>query len=296
MPTGGGKSLVYQLAAQLLPGATLVVSPLLALMKDQVDAIERRGIAAAVVDSTQTPARAAAELAEVRDGLAKLLYVTPERLEDEEFMAALAGVEVPLLVVDEAHCISEWGHDFRPAYLLIGTAAEEIGGGRSRPTMLALTATATPWVREEIMERLGLRNPLVVARGSERPNLFLESLRAEREQDELRVLERLLDGGGLGYPDELGGRLTEAMRGSGIVYTATTRAACETAAWLRERGVAAGCYHGRLRKAERVRVQEAFLSGELRVVAATNAFGLGIDKPDVRFVVHLDVPPSLEEY
>ncbi|MDX6646639.1 MAG: ATP-dependent helicase RecQ [Miltoncostaeaceae bacterium] len=296
LPTGGGKSLIYQLTAQLLPGATLVVSPLLALMKDQVDAIERRGLPAAVIDSTQTPARAAAELDEVRAGRAKLLYVTPERLEDREFMAALAAVEVPLLVVDEAHCISEWGHDFRPAYLLIGPAAEEIGGGRARPAILALTATATPWVRSEIVERLGLREPLVVARGSDRPNLFLESIRVERETDERRVLERLLDGAEPGYPEGRRRELETAMSGSGIVYTATTRAACATAGWLRERGIAADCYHGQLPKRERVRVQAALMSGSLRGVAATNAIGLGIDKPDVAFVIHLDVPASLEEY
>ncbi len=292
LPTGYGKSLVYQLTAQLLPGATIVVSPLLALMKDQVESVEGLGMVVGVVDSTQSEAESREELREVQRAEAKLLYVTPERFDDEEFMAQVRQTRVSLFVVDEAHCISEWGHDFRPSYLKLGAAAEALG----RPTLLALTATATPWVRREIVDRLGMRDPDVVVQGVDRPNLFLEVRRVEREAEDGRVLYDLLLGGGDGYPPELADRLRWEMEGCGIIYTRTTRAAEETAAWLGEWGISADFYHGRRRKADRSRVQEAFMGGEIRVIAATNAFGLGVDKPDVRFVIHRDVPAGLEGY
>jgi ATP-dependent DNA helicase RecQ len=292
LPTGAGKSLVYQLAAQLLPGPTVVVSPLLALMKDQEDSIEARGVEVAVINSAQSEGESEEELRNVREGGAKLLYVTPERFDDDDFMAAMRGRGVSLFVVDEAHSISEWGHDFRPAYLGLGTAAARLG----RPTLLALTATATPWVRNEIVERLELRDPAMVVRGTDRPNLFLEGRRVDSEAEERRVLESLLTGEPDEYPPELADRLAEAVRGCGIVYTATTRAAKETAEWLATWGVDADYYHGQRRKADRERVQEAFMAGRVRVIAATNAFGLGVDKPDVRFVIHRDVPASVEAY
>ncbi len=292
LPTGAGKSLIYQLAAQFLPGLTIVVSPLIALMKDQVESIEEHGLEVGVITSDQSRAETDEELEEVDSGEAKLLYVTPERFENEEFMEEMRGTDVSLFVVDEAHCISEWGHDFRPAYLGLADAAERLG----RPTVLAVTATATPWVRSEIVERLRMRDPDIVVRGVDRPNLFFEVLRVEAEAGDRRILEGLLRGEAADYPEAIRERLAEAMRGPGIIYTRTTAAAEETAGWLREWGVAADFYHGQRSKGERERVQDAFMRGDLRVIAATNAFGLGVDKPDVRFVIHRDVPASVEAY
>jgi ATP-dependent DNA helicase RecQ len=292
MPTGAGKSLVYQMAAYLLPGITVVVSPLLSLMKDQVAALEARGLAVTVINSAQTVREHADELAEIERGDSKLLYLTPERLANKPFMAYLRRFDVSLFVVDEAHAVSEWGHSFRPAYLHLKDAAHALG----KPTMLALTATATPWIRDDIVERLGMRHPRVVVHGVDRRNLFWEVRRVEHEYDDKRVLEQLLTGGGAAYPSPLADDIDAAMEGSGIIYVATTKAARETAQWLQGWGIAADYYHGQRRKVDRVRVQEAWMRGELRVIAATNAFGLGIDKPDVRFVIHRDVPGSLEAY
>lgn len=292
LPTGAGKSLPFQLAAQLLPGPTLVVSPLIALMKDQAESLEERGVEAGVLNSTQTAGALRENLENAQEGISKLLYVTPERFENAEFLETARGMGVSLLVVDEAHCVSEWGYDFRPAYLALRTAAAAVG----RPPILALTATATPWVRSDIIERLGLRDPDVVVHGVDRPNLFLEVRSVQFETEDYRVLRSLFEGEGETYPREWEDRLRRTLEGSGIVYTGTTKAAEETAGWLREWGIPADFYHGQRKKADRERVQDGFMSGELRVIAATNAFGLGIDKPDVRFVIHRDVPASLEEY
>ena len=284
LPTGGGKSLVYQLTSQLLPGLTVVVSPLLALMKDQVESLEEHGVEVGVVNSAQSERESKEDLREVRRGEAKLLYVTPERFDDDEFMDQIRRVRVSLLVVDEAHCVSEWGPSFRPAYLTLGGVVERLG----RPTLLALTATATPWVRRDVVDRLRMREPAVVVRGFDRPNLFFEVRRVESEPEEHRLLRELLTG-------EVGAAAREGG-GGGIVYTQTTRAAQETAEWMTEWGFRADYYHGQRKKADRARVQEAFMAGELDAIAATNAFGMGVDKPDVRFVVHRDIPASLEAY
>ncbi len=291
-PTGAGKSLVYQVASQFLPGITLVVSPLIALMKDQADSLEAQGVEAGVIHSGQSARQIEESLASAREGETRILYVTPERLENPEFVAQFTAGEISLVAVDEAHCISEWGYDFRPAYLALPHSVERLG----RPPVLALTATATPWVRQDIVERLDLRGPRVIVSGVDRPNLFFEVRTVRQEEEDFSVLRTLFQGEDERYPPDLAERLAGMMQGSGIIYTATTRAAEETAAWLREWGVEAGCYHGQLKKADRDRIQEAFMAGELRVIAATNAFGLGIDKPDVRFVIHRDVPASVEEY
>ena len=280
LPTGAGKSLVYQLTAQLLPGLTVVVSPLLALMQDQVESLIERGLPVSVINSMQSEQESAAQLRELGSGESRLLYVTPERFLVDDFMAELRRLSVSLLVIDEAHSISEWGHTFRPAYLQLADAADRLG----RPTVMALTATASPWIRRETIDRLRLRDPVVVVTGIDRPNLFFEVERVEDEREDRRVLQE---------------RLVEAdapLEGSGIIYCATTKSAEATAAWLREWDITAEAYHGRQRKSDRLRVQSAFMDGDVRVVTATNAFGMGIDKPDVRFVIHRDIPPSLEAY
>ena len=292
LPTGAGKSLSYQLTAQLLPGVTVVVSPLIALMRDQIGAIEARGLDAGVVNSTVPEVEAKEALRDALRGESKLLYVTPERLGDGLLVARMRWADVSLFVVDEAHCISEWGHDFRPSYLALGEAAKALG----RPPILALTATATPWVRDEIIEWLGMRDPALIVRGVDRPNLFLEVRRVEEESEDRRVLHSLLFDGTEEYPEGIASGLQEAMQGSGIVYTATTKKAEETAAWLRDWGIPADYYHGQAKQVDRERVQDQFMSGKLRVISATNAFGLGVDKQDVRFVIHRDVPGSLEAY
>lgn len=291
-PTGAGKSLVYQLTAQLLPGITVVVSPLIALMKDQVESLAARDLPVSLINSTQSAAESREALRKLQQGESKLLYVTPERFDNQEFMDTLRTLEIALFVVDEAHCISDWGHSFRPAYLLLPQAIAQLG----KPTLLALTATATPWIRDEIVERLGMRKPEIVVRGTDRPNLFFEVRRVEQEADDRRVLEELLLGEVTAYDPEMGAQLGAAMQGSGIIYTATTKAARETVSWLRDWGISADYYHGQRKKADRERVQEAFMSGEIRVIVATNAFGLGVDKSDVRFVIHRDIPSSVEAY
>jgi ATP-dependent DNA helicase RecQ len=279
MPTGGGKSLCYQIPSQILPGTTLVVSPLISLMKDQVDSLRRHGIAATFVNSTLRHVEIEERLRAVQDGRVRLLYVAPERFRSRAFRARLDALRVSLLAVDEAHCISTWGHDFRPAYLGLGRLRESL-----RCPVIGLTATATPEVRRDIIAQLRLRMPVVVAKGFDRPNLRWHVLAAHNDAEKDHLLRRLLRPFRGGAP------------GVAIVYAATRRTVDSIADLLIRAGYPAAGYHAGVKGAERRRLQESFMEGAIRVVVATNAFGMGIDKPDVRLVVHYHTPASLEDY
>ena len=278
LPTGGGKSVCYQLPALLLDGLTLVVSPLLALMKDQVDALTRNGVAAAAVNSTVPREEQAGILRRAADGDLRLLYVAPERFSDGRFVAALRGVKVSLLAIDEAHCISQWGHDFRPSYRDLGAARARLGN----PPIVALTATADPRVRDDIVERLGLDHPDVRIAGFDRPNLRFHAIRVRSQKEKLEQIAELLEA--------LGGEA------SAIIYCATRKRVESLAEALQRRRIRCARYHAGMAEEDRVRIQNAFARDSVRVIIATNAFGLGIDKPDVRLVVHHDLPESIEAY
>lgn len=293
LPTGGGKSLIYQLAALLLPRPVLVVSPLIALITDQYRSLVERGYpGVAALHSGLGRAEQDATLAAYRDGRVRLLYVTPERCASAEFVELSRAVRPSLIAVDEAHCISEWGHDFRISYQLLDDAARALG----RPPLLALTATATPWVRDDIVERLDLADPALVVRGFDRPNLFYEAYPAADDAEKDRRLTALIAEAGAEYDDPVSLPLAEASRGSGIVYTALTASARTIAQRLNRAGVHAAYYHGQLKPSQRAAIHERFRGGAIRTIAATNAFGLGIDRADLRFVAHYHPPPSLEAY
>jgi len=277
MPTGSGKSAIYQVAGLALAGETVVVSPLIALQQDQLDALEEHDVAPAA--ALHSGLRAV-ERREAFDDLARdrleFLLLAPEQVANDDVLGRVAAAEPSLLVVDEAHCISEWGHDFRPDYLRLGALAEELG----RPTVLALTATASPPVRAEIVERLRLRDPEIVVRGFDRPNIRLA---VDAFADEEAKREALVEA------------VAEAST-PGIVYAATRAATEELAGGLLARGVEARAYHAGLGARDRERIQEAFMDDDVAVIVATTAFGMGVDKPDVRFVMHHDIPESLDAY
>lgn len=275
LPTGAGKSLIYQLPALLLPGLTVVVSPLIALMKDQTDKLDDLGVDAWTINSAQSAAdkRAAVEAVEGGDG--KILYLTPERFRDRDFFELLMDREVSLFVVDEAHCVSQWGHDFRPDYMMLGAIAERLG----RPPVLALTATASPEVRDDIGRQLRLRDPFTWVGELIRPNLFLEVQPTVNESKKDAALDQVL----------------RKAEGTGIVYVATVKEAERLHEEFGKRHALA-LYHGKLASKERHQAQDRFMAGEVKAVIATNAFGLGIDKPDIRFIVHYHFPGSMESY
>ncbi|HET9943621.1 MAG TPA: RecQ family ATP-dependent DNA helicase, partial [Terriglobia bacterium] len=275
MPTGSGKSLCYQLPALLLPGLTLVVSPLIALMKDQTDQLERLGVPAGVINSTVRRDLQRDHLDRAAAGELKLLYVAPERFQNEEFMAAIRKLKVSLFAVDEAHCVSLWGHDFRPDYLRLRRAINNVGD----PTVVALTATATPTVRADILKQLGIEGAPQVVSGFDRPNLYLEVREVATGADKARAIVDLSKWGR-----------------TGIIYAGTRRNVDDIHRSLRRHNVDAVAYHAGLSVNDRKAVQERFMSKETGIIVATNAFGMGIDRSDVRFVVHADIPDSLEAY
>lgn len=276
MPTGAGKSLCYQLPAMMLPGTTVVVSPLVALMKDQCDSLRERGIAAFQLNSALDKDELAAAHEAIAAGRARIVLTTPEQIADAALTQALSAHPVSLLVVDEAHCISQWGHDFRPAFLEIAPAARALGS----PPVLALTATAKPAVMKEITATFGIQAGNVVRAAAYRPNLELSVEQLSRPVDRM---DRAL-------------AYVASHEGCGIVYTATVKCAEEVYEKLAGAGENVGLYHGRLPAAERTQAQDDFMSGRVRVMVATNAFGLGIDKPDIRFVLHFQLPASVDAY
>ena len=276
MPTGAGKSLVYQLPALLLDGVTLVISPLIALMKDQVDALRARGLPASFVNSSLDGPERRKRLEQACRGELRLLFVTPERFRSAEFLSVLPRLKVARLAVDEAHCVSQWGHDFRPDYSRLGTYRRLIG----EPPTIALTATATPKVAGDIIASLALRDPLVIRTGIERPNLFLAATTVDFEEQKLPLIEQ---------------RVAQ-IGGPGIVYSTLIRDLERLHEDLRRVGIPTLVYHGKLSREERRGMQERFMSSDRDVVLATNAFGMGIDKADIRFVLHAQMPRTLEAW
>ncbi|MCP9495528.1 MAG: RecQ family ATP-dependent DNA helicase [Pyrinomonadaceae bacterium MAG19_C2-C3] len=277
MPTGGGKSICYQLPALMREGATVIVSPLIALMKDQVDALHARHLPATFINSSIDFEEQRRRINDLRRGACKMVYVAPERFRSSHFTEALRAANVTLFAIDEAHCISSWGHDFRPDYLRLRAALEELG----RPQTIALTATATPYVRADIIEQLGLTEANAFVSGFDRPNLSIRVHHTQKESEKIAAVKLLT---------------ARHPKASGIIYTSTRKSTEAIAAKLQAARINAVAYHAGMSDVERESRQNAFMSGINQIIVATNAFGMGIDKPDIRFVVHYQMPGSIEAY
>ncbi len=275
MPTGGGKSLCFQLPALMLDGATIVISPLIALMKDQVDNLRNKNIPASFINSSISPAQIQERLDMVKNGKCKLLYIAPERFYSREFTEQLKNIKISLFAIDEAHCISEWGHDFRPSYMRIQYAIELLGS----PPVLALTATATPEVRDDIKKQLNIEDASCYITGFDRPNLRYFALKCNDQEK----MENILN-----YAQE--------NCGPGIIYMGTRQKVDNMVNFLEDYGISAYGYHAGMEAEERTKIQDDFMNERKKIIVATNAFGLGIDKPNIRFVIHFDLPGTLESY
>ncbi len=277
MPTGGGKSLCFQLPAILSGGISIVISPLIALMQDQVDGLVARGISATFINSSLSFEEIEQRLFDIKQGKTKIVYVAPERFANHQFQKLFSQLEVFLLAVDEAHCVSQWGHDFRPDYLNV---KEYIGLLSKRPIVAAFTATATPEVKDDIIERLALQNPAVFVRGFDRPNLkFFVRENLKKKQ---RASEAL--------------RIAKSIKGSGIIYAITRKETEELVKFFKAQGIQAAAYHAGMPGEKRAKIQNDFMENKFKVIVATIAFGMGVDKADIRFVIHVGMPSSPEGY
>jgi ATP-dependent DNA helicase RecQ len=276
MPTGSGKSLCYQLPAMILDGVTLVVSPLIALMKDQVDALRARGLPATFINSSISESEQRVRIEELRRREHRLVYIAPERFRSSRFNAALQQIPISLFAVDEAHCISTWGHDFRPDYLRLRSVIKSLGQVQT----LALTATATPYVRSDIIQQLGLERPQTFVSGFDRPNLSIDVIHTEKEREKMARIRSL----------------ARQIPGSGIIYASTRKAVEQVGNKLKALDLGISVYHAGMTDSMRIKAQDDFMSGRTQMIVATNAFGMGIDKPDIRFVVHYQMPGSIEAY
>ena len=275
MPTGGGKSICYQIPALVLPGTTIVISPLISLMKDQVDALIQVGIPATFINSSLSYSEANERIREAKQGMYKLLYIAPERLESREFIEDLKQMDIPLVAVDEAHCISQWGHDFRPSYRHIQQMVFSLP---QQPNVLALTATATPRVREDICETLDIDEENSIITGFERENLTFSVIKGQDRQLFLRDY------------------LKKNEKEAGIIYAATRKNVDQLYERLKKQNINVARYHAGMGDAERIREQDRFLKDEASVMVATSAFGMGIDKSNIRYVLHFQLPKNMESY